>query len=71
MTTSMTKRDALTQVRLAAMDLAMAQPGRPGYTVDRFRRANSALVRAQLAAADAGASSSEISQSSEWNGMTL
>lgn len=71
MTTSMTKRDALTQVRLAAMDLAMAQPGRPGYQVERFRRANAALVRAQLAAADAGASSSEITQASEWNGMTL
>ena len=71
MTTSTQKTNALSQVRLAAMDLAMAQPGRPGYSVERFRRANSALVRAQMAAADAGASSSEITQSSEWNGMTL
>lgn len=71
MTTSMTKRDALTQVRLAAMDLAMTQPGKPGYKIEKFRAANSGLVRAQLNAADAGASSSEITQASEWNGLSL
>lgn len=67
----MTKRDALTKVRLAAMDLAMSQPGEPGHTTEKFRRANAALARAQLAASSAGATSSEISQSSEWNGATL
>jgi hypothetical protein len=67
----MTKRDALTQVRLAAMDLAMSQPGQPGYTIEKFRGANALLARAQLRAVEAGASPTEIFQSSEWNGATL
>ncbi|AXQ60074.1 hypothetical protein NTR1_66 [Nocardia phage NTR1] len=67
----MTKRDALTKVRLAAMDLAMSQPGQPGHTTEKYRKANATLARAQMAAVDAGASPAEINQSSEWNGATL
>jgi hypothetical protein len=67
----MTKRDALTQVRLAAMDLGLAQPGQPGHTTQKFREANATLARAQLRAVEAGASPTEIFQASEWNGATL
>lgn len=67
----MTKRDALTQVRLAAMSLYESQPGRRGSGIPQLRQANAVLVRAQLVAADVGASSYEINQASEWNGLSL
>lgn len=71
MTASMQKQDALAKVREAAACLALAQPGMAGYSPAIFRRANARLVWAQLAAADAGATSSQITIASEWNGMTL
>lgn len=71
MTVSSTKHDALNDVRLAATALAVAQPGFTGYTSARFREANTSLVRAQMAAADHGATVQEIAEASEWNGMAL
>ena len=71
MTASLTKQDALAKVRQAAAALALAQPGMAGYSAAIFRIANARLVRAQMAAADAGASSSQITIASEWTGMTL
>lgn len=70
-TTASPKRAALDAVRIAAMNLALAQPGYTGYTEARFRAANVTLVRAQLRAADAGATSLEISDASEWDGERL
>lgn len=71
MLTTDIKRTALDAVRVAAMNLAIAQPGMVAYSPAIFRIANVRLVRAQMAAADAGASSLEITTASEWNGMTL
>lgn len=63
----MTKNEALACVRQAVIELADAQGG----TIDRFRSANAHLAVAQLNAANAGASSTEITAASEWNGVTL
>lgn len=71
MTASLTKQDALAEVRVAAAALALAQPGMAGYSPAIFRIANARMVRAQLAAADAGATSMQITIASEWNGMQL
>lgn len=64
----MTKNEALAQVRRAAMALSSTQPGLTQYSVERFREANTFLVEAELAAADAGASPAEINSAAEWNG---
>lgn len=63
----MTKNEALAAVRQAVVELADAQGG----SIDRFRAANAHLAVAQLNAANAGASSREISAASEWNGMPV
>lgn len=67
----MTKNEALAQVRVASISLSVTQPGRKYYSVDNFRSANAALARAELMAADAGASALEITQAAEWNGVIL
>lgn len=61
----MTKSEALATVRRAVVELAQAQGG----PIDQFRAANARLAVAQLAAADAGATSAEITEASEWNGV--
>lgn len=60
-----TKNEALAAVRQAVVELAEAQYG----SIDRFRAANAALAVAQYQAADAGASSAEITDASTWNGV--
>lgn len=63
----MTKNEALAAVRQATAQLADAQGG----SIDRFRQANANLAMAQLDAATAGATSFEIEQASDWNGVSL
>lgn len=58
----MTKNEALARVRQAVVELADAR----GKEIEQFRAANAHLVTAQLDAANAGASSSEINAASEW-----
>lgn len=63
----MKKNEALAAVRQAVIELADAQGG----TIDRFRAANAHLAVAQLKAAEAGASSAEITEASTWNGIPV
>lgn len=63
----MTKNEALAAVRQAVVELIDAQGG----TLDRFRAANAHLAVAQLQAANAGASSREITEASSWNGIPV
>jgi hypothetical protein len=63
-----TKFDALEAVQTAAAHLATRQPGSPASNIEEFRSANRKLAVAQLYAAQMGASSQEITESSEWEG---
>ena len=67
----MSKQDALRRARLAAQALAMVQPHYTGYTAQKFRDANAAMVDAQMEAAALGASAEEINAACEWNGVPL
>lgn len=63
----MTKTEALRALREAVAELAAAQ----GKSIDRFRSANAHVAIAQLHAANAGASSAEITEASSWNGIPV
>jgi hypothetical protein len=63
----MTKTEALAAVRQAVIGLLDAQ----GSGLDRFRAANAQLAKAQLDAANVGASSHEITEASSWNGIPV
>lgn len=63
----MNKNEALAAVRRAVVELADAQHS----TVERFRAANAGLAVAQYQAADAGATSEEITEASTWKGIPV